>query len=113
VPRRRIDHASDMSPRTAARRLRSRRRRRRILGSLVKGVFWTLVLAGVFVLGLGYGRTLSSEDELRRDEVTVTVQRDAVTATLPTETVTVTRTVQARPGAPGPGRAGGAGGGEN
>jgi hypothetical protein len=105
-----------MNSRPAARRLRSRRRRRRIVAGLVRGVFWTLVLAGVFVLGLGYGRTLSSEDEMRGDEITVTVPRDAVTATLPTETVTVTRTVQARPpggAAPGGGGAGRAGGAEN
>jgi alpha-D-ribose 1-methylphosphonate 5-triphosphate synthase subunit PhnI len=62
----------------------------------IRMVFWAFVLAGVFVLGLGYGRTLSGEDELRSDEVTVTVARDAVTATLPTTTVTVTRTVMVR-----------------
>lgn len=77
------------------RRLRTRRRRRRLLHGAVKAGFWALVLAGVFVLGLGYGKTLSGEDELRTDEVTITGGGTAIEATLPTETVTVTRTVRA------------------
>ncbi len=88
-----------MHSRAGARDARSRRRRRRLARGAVKGVFWTIVLAGVFVLGLGYGRTLSGEDELRTDEVTVSVPRDAVTATLPTTTVTVTETVRRPAGA--------------
>lgn len=63
----------------------------------VRGLFWALVLAGVFVLGLGYGRTLSAEDELRKDEVTVTYEAPAIEATLPTRTVTVTKTVKVAP----------------
>lgn len=67
----------------------------------IRLVFWSLVLAGVFILGIGYGRTLSGEDELREDKVTVTQPRDAIEATLPTRTitVTVTETVRATRGA--------------
>lgn len=67
----------------------------------MRTLFWAIVLAGVFILGIGYGRTLSGEDELRSDEVTVTVPRGSVTATLPTETITVTRTVARSGGAAG------------
>lgn len=69
---------------------------------MIRFVFWTFVLAGVFVLGIGYGRTLSSEDELREDSVTITQPRDAIEATLPTRTVTVTKTVRS-PREPGRG----------
>lgn len=61
-------------------------------------MFWSLVLAGVFILGIGYGRTLSGEDELRDDKVTITQPRDAIEVTLPTRTVTVTKTVTATRG---------------
>lgn len=81
-----------MQPRADARRLRSRRRRRRVARGIVRTAFWTLVLAGVFIMGIGYGRTLSGEDELRSDQVTVSVPGGVVTATLPTRTVTVTKT---------------------
>ncbi len=84
-----------MSARSDARRLRSRRRRRRLVRGAIRSVFWALVLAGVFILGIGYGRTLSGEDELREDQVTVTQPRDAIQATLPTKTVTVTKTTPA------------------
>lgn len=79
-------------------RLRTRRRRRRLLRGGIRTLFWGLVLAGVFVLGLGYGKTLSSEDELRTDKVTIDVEPVQVEATLPTETVTrtVTKTVTVR-----------------
>lgn len=82
-----------MSARSDARRLRSRRRRRRLARGAIRSVFWALVLAGVFILGIGYGRTLS-EDELREDTVTITQPRDAIQATLPVKTVTVTKTVR-------------------
>jgi hypothetical protein len=88
-----------MSARADQRRLRSRRRRRRVVRGLARTAFWTL-LVGVFVLGIGYGKTLSGEDELRSVAVTIitiTAPRDAVQATLPTRTVTVTRTVPQRP----------------
>jgi hypothetical protein len=62
----------------------------------IRVVFWTIVLIGVFILGLGYGKTLSGEDERREDKVTVTVPREAITVTLPTETVTVTTTKPAQ-----------------
>lgn len=75
-------------------RLNRRRRRRRLLRAVVRTVFWALVLAGVFILGLGYGKTLGGEDELRRDKVTVTRDPQRINATLPTKTVTVTKTVR-------------------
>lgn len=59
---------------------------------MIRTVFWAIVLAGVFILGLGYGKTLSSQDEQRSDQVTVTAPPAAITATLPTRTVTVTKT---------------------
>ena len=65
---------------------------------MIRTVFWAVVLAGVFILGIGYGRTLSGEDELREDKVTITQPRDAIEATLPTKTVTVTKTVRATSG---------------
>ncbi len=93
-----------MTARVDQRRLRTRRRRRHVVRGAIRVVFWTLVLSGVFILGIGYGRTLSGEDELREDKVTITQQRDAIEATLPTRTITVTKTVTAtRPAA----RAGG------
>lgn len=103
-----------MQSRADARRLRARRRRRRMARGVIRTVFWTLVLAGVFIMGIGYGRTLSGEDELRSDEVTVSLPGGAVTATLPTETVTVTETVTTparRRGGAAPATAGRAGGG--
>lgn len=72
----------------------------------IRLVFWTIVLAGVFVLGLGYGRTIADDAGPDAGEVTVTVPRDAVTVTLPTETVTVTRTVRAPARGSGGGRSG-------
>jgi hypothetical protein len=82
--------------RSAPQRLRARRRRRRLVRVAIRTVFWAFVLAGVFVLGLGYGKTLSGEDELRTDKVTVTLEPQQVEATLPTKTVTVTKTVPAK-----------------
>ncbi|MCW2961413.1 MAG: hypothetical protein JWM90_1800 [Thermoleophilia bacterium] len=93
----RPDHSSDMRDRGDQRQLRSRRRRRRAARGVIKGAFWTLVLAGVFVLGLGYGRTISGDDASTRDQVTVKQSRGTVEATLPTKTVTVTKTVVAKP----------------
>lgn len=92
MSRRRPDPTADLPDRT---RLRRRRRKRRVVLGLVKGAFWTLVLAGVFILGIGYGRTLSGEDELREDRVTVAQDPVPIQATLPTKTVTVTKTVRA------------------
>jgi hypothetical protein len=74
--------------------LRSRRRRRRLARGVIRVAFWTLVLAGVFILGIGYGRTLSGEDELREDQVTVEQDPVEIEATLPTKTITVTKTVR-------------------
>ena len=87
-----------MSARSDQRRLQKRRRRRRVARGAIRFVFWTFVLAGVFILGIGYGRTLSGEDELREDKVTITQPRDAIEVTLPTKTITVTKTVRATRG---------------
>lgn len=93
--RRRPDHSDEMLVSASARRRgRSRRRRRKVALGAIKALFWALVLAGTFVLGLGFGRTLSGDDKaLKR---TVTLEQDAgapITATLPTKTITVTKTV--------------------
>jgi hypothetical protein len=95
--RSRPDHSSDVHDRRDQQQLRARRRRRRAARGAIKGVFWTLVLAGVFVLGLGYGRTLSGDDASTKQQVTVKQSRGTVEATLPTRTVTVTKTVAAKP----------------
>lgn len=93
MARRRPDHTSDMTMRSDPRRLSARRRRRRVVRGFVRTVFWALVLAGVFVLGLGYGRTLSDEGGDGTGDVTITQDRGALEATLPTRTETVTKTV--------------------
>ncbi|MCW2928678.1 MAG: hypothetical protein JWM86_2646 [Thermoleophilia bacterium] len=77
--------------------VRSRRRKRRVLRGITRMLFWGLVLAGVFVLGIGYGKTLSGEDELRSDKVTIDYDPAPVEATLPTRTETVTKTVTVAP----------------
>lgn len=74
-------------------RARKGKRRRRVFGGLVKLVFWILVLAATFILGLGFGRTIAGDDEVARKHVTITQDRGAVTATLPTRTITTTKTV--------------------
>lgn len=96
MSRSRPDHSEDMYARGDRGRLRTRRRRRRLLRGVVRTAFWALVLAGVFILGLGYGRTLSGEDELREDKVTVEQEPVPIQATLPTKTVTVTKTKTVR-----------------
>jgi hypothetical protein len=93
MSRRRPDHSAEMAERGDRRRVRSRRRKRRVVAGIVKVVFWALVLIGVFVLGIGYGRTIAGDDETAKDEVTVTQPRGRIEATLPTKTVTVTKTV--------------------
>ena len=83
---------------SARKRGRSRRRRRRVALGAIKSLFWLLVLAGVFVLGIGYGRTISSDDQTSTRKVTL--EQDAgepITATLPTKTITVTKTVAKAP----------------
>lgn len=97
MSRRRRDNAPAIpGERAGVRPRRAGRRRRRLVLGMVRGAFWTLVLAGVFVLGIGYGRTLSGDDELRADEVTIEQDPVPIEATLPTRTVTVTRTVRVR-----------------
>ncbi|MCW2973173.1 MAG: hypothetical protein JWN72_1446 [Thermoleophilia bacterium] len=97
--RQRPDHSGDMQVSASARkRGRSRRRRRRLALGAIKSLFWLLVLAGVFVLGIGYGRTISSDDETSTRKVTLEQDAGApITATLPTRTITVTKTVAKAP----------------
>lgn len=66
-----------------------------VLG-LARTVFWLLVLCGVFVLGLGYGRTVSGDDNATKRRVTVDQDLGTVEATLPTRTITTTKTVTVR-----------------
>jgi hypothetical protein len=55
-------------------------------------LFWGLVLAGVFVLGIGFGKTIGGGDSAGSKKVTVTNDRGQITQTLPTKTVTSTKT---------------------
>lgn len=72
---------------------RRRRRRRKYVRGTIRMLMWTVVLAGVFVLGLGYGIVTSDNKNLSGDEVTISKDRGALTATQPVKTVTVTKTV--------------------
>ena len=76
------------------RRIRARRRRRRVVTGAIKFVFWTCILAGVFVFGLGYGRTLSGDSDQVNERVTIEGETRTIEASLPAQTVTVTRTVK-------------------
>lgn len=84
-------------------RWRKRKRRRRVVRGFIKLVFWSLVLAGVFVLGLGFGKTIADGSGSSGDTESVTLKenRGVVTATLPVKTVvstkTVTKTVTKKP----------------
>jgi hypothetical protein len=73
---------------------RARRRRRRLMLGSIKTIFWAVVLVGVFILGLGYGRTLSGDDRASTRRVTIKDDLGSVEATLPTKTITVTKTVK-------------------
>jgi hypothetical protein len=75
---------------------RRRRRRRRVVRGFVKLVFWTLVLAGVFVLGVGLGKTVGDGPSGEGSQVTLERDRGQVTATQPTTTVMRTQTVVRR-----------------
>lgn len=62
----------------------------------IRFVFWALVLAGVFVFGIGIGRVVGGDDVATTRSVTITGDRGVVTATLPTTTVTTTVTTTTR-----------------
>ena len=70
MSRRRPDHSTDMTARSDRNRLRSRRKRRRLARGGIKGLFWLLVMCGVFVLGIGYGRTIGGDESAVGDKVT-------------------------------------------
>lgn len=90
MSRRRPDHSTDMTARSDRNRLRSRRKRRRLARGGIKGLFWLLVMCGVFVLGIGYGRTIGGDESAVGDKVRIDREVATVEATLPTRTVTVT-----------------------
>jgi hypothetical protein len=62
---------------------------------VIKFVFWVCVLAGVFILGLGYGRTLSGESDRVNQRVTIAGQKRTIEGSAPAKTVTVTKTIRA------------------
>ena len=97
MARRRPDHSTDMHGRADRQRGRARRRRRRLALGAIRTVFWAIVLVGVFILGIGYGRTLSGDDRAANRRVTVKDDLGKVEATLPTKTITITRTVKPAP----------------
>ena len=71
---------------------RRRRRRRRVVRGFVRLAFWTLLLAGVFVFGLGFGRTVGGGADGETRKVTIERARGPVTATQPVTTVVETQT---------------------
>lgn len=79
--------------REQARAVRKRRRRRRFVRGAVRTAFWGLVLAGVFVFGLGVGREVGADREPAGESTTIVRRVPAITATMPTQTVVETRTV--------------------
>lgn len=87
------DFEAPYEGRQRSRDTRNRRRRRSWLGGLGRLLFWTLVLAGVFVLGLGFGKTIGDGGTIAGDSVTVNRDRGEIVATLPTKTVVKTTTV--------------------
>lgn len=87
------DDGAGRSARTRSRDSRRRRRRRRWVGALVKGVFWLLVLAGVFVFGVGMGKELGESRTIGGEQVTIERDRGQLTYTTPTKTVVETKTV--------------------
>lgn len=91
-------HGTDGGPVAYAGRARTRergrrRRRRRWVRGLTRLVFWGLVLAGVFVFGVGFGKTIGEGGTLAGESVTVVRDRGQLTATLPTKTIVETKTV--------------------
>jgi hypothetical protein len=94
MSKRRPDHYDDMTERSDPRRIRARRRRRRLVRGVVRIVIWAVLLTGVFVLGIGYGKTIASDEKVSTKRVTITQERGEVEVTLPTKTVTVTKTVK-------------------
>ncbi|MCW2950126.1 MAG: hypothetical protein JWN41_1139 [Thermoleophilia bacterium] len=93
--RQQVAYSGDIHASASARnRGRARRRRRRFVLGATKVIFWALVLVGVFVLGIGFGRTVSTDDHATKRSVTLAVDaNEPVQATLPIKTVTVVRTV--------------------
>jgi hypothetical protein len=58
---------------------------------IVRAVVWLLVLAGVFVFGIGMGRTVAGDGARgTAHAVHLVADRGVVTATLPTKTVVTT-----------------------
>lgn len=91
---------SDLEARSKNKSRRRRSRRRRFYKGLIKGLFWIMVMSGVFILGIGYGRIVGGSVDKKSGDVRLTVPQDPVTVTLPTKTVTVTKTVRESPKSP-------------
>ena len=72
---------------------RKKRRRRRVVGTLLKLVFWALLLAGVFILGIGFGKISVEANSGSAREVTLNHTAPAITHTQPEKTITETKTV--------------------
>ena len=98
----RSSHNQSTDGRVARDTIRRRRRRRRMVRMVSRSFVWLLVLGAVFVLGVGFGRTIANDSGSKLGKtVRVTNKRGVITATLPTTTVTttvtVTKKVKARP----------------
>lgn len=87
---------SEHTSRVQRKEWRRRRRRRRLFRGAVKLMFWTLVLAGVFVMGIGFGKTLGGGPGGSGSQVTLEAERGQVTVTQPVTTVVQTKTVVKR-----------------
>jgi len=88
----------EMEPDTGSSRIqrtsrKKKRRRRWVARTLLRLVVWALVLAAVFVFGVGFGRNATTGPAPSGDSVTIEEGRGTVTATLPVTTVIKTKTV--------------------
>lgn len=77
----------------ADRAARGRRRRRRFGLRLMRAGVWMIAFAGVFVLGIGFGRIAGGAEGQDNGRVTIENRLGMVTATQPVKTVTQTKTV--------------------
>lgn len=59
------------------------KRRRRLMLTALRTMFWSLILAGVFILGLGYGRIMSNDTKSSDSKVTINRKAQPVKITIP------------------------------
>jgi hypothetical protein len=71
---------------------RKKRRKRRVMRFFTRFLFWGIVLVAVFVVGIGFGKTMSSDGGGNGGRVTITRDRGVVTSTQPIKTITVKKT---------------------